>query len=98
MTNWADAGLTVAISDANEYHQAGEPISELEALADAQTYLNTWRSMVVHDAHANGHTWATIGNALGITKQAAQQRYGHKNHWTAADTAAGLTPSMFSDR
>ncbi len=27
-------------------------------------------------ARATGHTWAEIGRALGITKQAAQQRYG----------------------
>jgi hypothetical protein len=41
-------------------------------------------------------TWLEIGQALGITKQAAQQRYGHQDNWTAADTTAGLTPSMFS--
>ena len=93
----ADAGLTVAISDANEHHQAGEPINELEALAEAQHHLDAWRAAVAHQAHENGHSWSTIGTALGITKQAAHQRYGKKNHWTAADTAAGLTPSIFSD-
>lgn len=43
-----------------------------------------------------GSTWQEISTALAITKQAAQQHYGPKSHWTAADTAAGQTPSMFS--
>lgn len=105
MSPWeppADAGLTIAISDANEHHQAGHLINELEALAEAQDHLDAWRAGVVHqarDKYSPNHrqyTWQTIGSALGITKQAAQQRYGHKNHWTAADTTAGLTPSMLA--
>ena len=50
----------------------------------------------VHKAKSAGATWEQIGDALAITKQAAQQRYGHKDPWTAADTAAGLTPSMLA--
>jgi len=30
----------------------------------------------VGEARANGATWEQIGDALAITKQAAQQRYG----------------------
>jgi len=55
---------------------------ELDIAADVKT---------LRDA---GVTWELIGSELGISKQAAQQRYGHKDHWTATDTAAGLTPSM----
>lgn len=31
---------------------------------------------LVMDARDAGESWASIGRALGITKQAAQQRYG----------------------
>lgn len=99
MTAWtppADAGLTIAISDANEHHQANNLNSELAALAEAQDHLDAWRATVVHQAREKGYTWEAIGRALAISKQAAQQRYGRKNYWTAADTAAGLTPSMLA--
>ena len=62
----------------------------------AQDLLDTVTSNV-RTARTNGATWEQIGNALHITKQAAQQRYGHKDHWTTADTTAGHTPSIFSD-
>ena len=31
---------------------------------------------LVREARESGESWASIGDALGITKQAAQQRYG----------------------
>jgi hypothetical protein len=31
----------------------------------------------VHTARAHGATWEQVGNALHISKQAAQQHYGH---------------------
>lgn len=34
-----------------------------------------FRRAVVHEARDNGHTWQDIGDALGTTRQAAQQRY-----------------------
>lgn len=32
-----------------------------------------------NDAVDAGHTWAEIGDALGISRQAAQQRYARQN-------------------
>lgn len=31
---------------------------------------------LVREARDNGSTWQEIGDALGVTRQAAQQRYG----------------------
>lgn len=35
-----------------------------------------WRAQTVAHARQAGATWALIGVRLGVTKQAAQQRYG----------------------
>lgn len=81
--------------------------AKTDALEDASTTARESRTdaheysvkitRYVERARANGATWKEIAEALHVTKQAAQQRYGRKDHWTAADTAAGLTPSIFSD-
>src|SRR5690349_2760645 len=42
------------------------------AIGDAARALHTWRVDGVHD----GYSWAEIGRAVGISKQAAQQRFG----------------------
>ena len=75
------------------------PDATLDEIQQARTDIRNHTRGITRDVakcRDAGCTWEQIGDALGITKQAAQQRYGHKNHWTAADTAAGQTPSMFS--
>ena len=37
------------------------------------------RKVIVQEARDEGITWQEIGDALGVTKQAAQQRYGNQN-------------------
>jgi hypothetical protein len=34
------------------------------------------RSAIVNEARASGYTWEEIGDALGTSRQAAQQRFG----------------------
>ena len=51
-------------------------------------------AQLVADARRQGVSWHEIGMSMGMTRQAAQQRYGSRKEWTKADTAAGLTPSM----
>ena len=52
-------------------------LNDLQDLANerADLDLRIWRSVIV--ARTKGLTWEQIGTALGVTKQAAQQRYGH---------------------
>lgn len=49
----------------------------LADLATARAELEAAQTQTVLTARACGISWAAIGDALGITRQAAQQRYGH---------------------
>jgi hypothetical protein len=46
-------------------------------------------------ARGDGATWQEIGHALGITKQAAQQRYGYRPATAADYEAAGVLPEDY---
>lgn len=52
---------------------------DIDALADA-TFLSGQLDTVIHTAvtglRAKGYSWADIGRQLGVTRQAAQQRFG----------------------
>lgn len=52
---------------------------ELHHLAAARFHLDRITCAAVQSARLDGASWAQIGTALGITKQAAQQRYGKDN-------------------
>lgn len=41
-----------------------------------ELFADQARHAIVTEARAEGRTWAEIGDALGTTRQAAQQRYG----------------------
>lgn len=49
---------------------------ELRHVAAARRYLDELTTAAVRSARIDGASWAQIGTGLGITKQAAQQRYG----------------------
>lgn len=48
----------------------------------------------VNAARRNGATWEQIGNALGVSRQAAQQRYGEHNDEGPPN---GATPTTTSE-
>lgn len=49
---------------------------ELAELAALRTDLDQAIAQAVAGQRSGGRSWAGIGDALGITRQAAQQRYG----------------------
>jgi hypothetical protein len=48
----------------------------VRSAADAHRVAGELLQQAVSAARAGGHSWAAIGNALGLTRQAAQQRFG----------------------
>ncbi len=57
----------------------GAETSELEDIVCLSDWLNDLVPGIVERARASGHSWQDIGQALGMTKQAAQQRFGAAN-------------------
>lgn len=53
----------------------GEPVN-LRGLAIVATLLDDVTARSVNESRELGYSWAEIGLALGISKQAAQQRFG----------------------
>ena len=57
------------------------PLVSLGAIAllvNQQQQINQALAEAVAEARARGRTWSEIGALLGVTKQAAQQKYGTK--------------------
>jgi hypothetical protein len=63
--------------------EAGDPVTDepasvlaaLSHLADIAERVNWAMLSLVGEARAHGVPWVTVGSALGVTKQAAQQRF-----------------------
>lgn len=51
---------------------------ELEGLAILNTLMTDTIKWVVAERRDKGDSWSAIGKSLGISKQAAQQRFGKK--------------------
>jgi hypothetical protein len=52
-------------------------IEALTGMLGLSAEIDTAISQAVTGLHAFGYSWADIGSRLGITRQAAQQRWGH---------------------
>jgi hypothetical protein len=51
-------------------------LQRLSALTSVRANLDHFVFPLVLDARGHGVSWSDIGMALGVSKQAAQQRYG----------------------
>lgn len=54
---------------------------EVEAAANALRLAEQSMWRIVRDARAAGTTWTAIGDALHVSPQAAQQRFGRRVTW-----------------
>lgn len=52
------------------------PVQRLSAIESVYVNLRDFQTTLALTARAEGVTWEEIGRTLGITKQAAQQRFG----------------------
>ena len=55
------------------------PLQRLLAARDACAEAERELRMAAREAYAAGDSWRTIGVALGISRQAAQQRFGERS-------------------
>lgn len=53
-----------------------EHLGLVRRAADADAVVSRILSQAVSSARADGHSWAAIGEVLGLSRQAVQQRFG----------------------
>jgi hypothetical protein len=58
------------------FGEVADPVARLAEVRDAREALEALESRTVGEARAAGATWGAIGGLYGISKQAAQQRFG----------------------
>ncbi|OMB79269.1 hypothetical protein [Mycolicibacterium conceptionense] len=86
--DWLD-NLDVNPGDARDARHMRRITAAATALADAESELIA----AVADARRAGDTWAMVGTALGISRQAAYQRFGKQS--VAGPIGAGPTLASF---
>jgi hypothetical protein len=59
---------------------AAGDVDGLEGLAQVAADANQALADAARQLHADGYSWAEIGARLGVTKQAAHQRWGKDEH------------------
>jgi hypothetical protein len=51
-------------------------LADIAALVRGRRLIEWLMERLVDNARGHGASWSEIGNALGVTRQAAEQRYG----------------------
>jgi hypothetical protein len=57
-----------------------DPLSALGASRALVGLLSTWEARLVSEAVAAGATWEVIGGTVGVSRQAAWERFHHDVH------------------
>jgi hypothetical protein len=57
-----------------------DPLVALGATRALGALLSTWESRLVAEAIAGGATWETVGATVGVTRQAAWERFHDEAH------------------
>ena len=70
---WADAVDPTDLRDADT-----DALRRIAQLAQQRADLDTQLTTAVSTARAHHRSWSEIGAMLGVTKQAAQRKYGTK--------------------
>jgi uncharacterized NAD(P)/FAD-binding protein YdhS len=70
-----------------------EPLEQLRALRAVGTQLDQWQRQAIARARRRGSSWSDIGDALGVSKQAAWAAYNDdvRRALDAARQASGLS-------
>ena len=58
----------------------GDPLLALGATRALRAHLSTWEAQLVKEAVADGATWETIGDSVGVSRQAAWDRFHDEVH------------------
>ncbi len=72
----AAAAETTFLPLADPARREQDPLRALQAAHDLRILLGLAELGAVKHAHRDGWTWTDIGQCLGISKQAVQQRFG----------------------
>lgn len=67
-------------------NESEDATARLFAAATMRAELDEWLPALAQDARDQGHTWADLGMALGVTKQAMQKRFGGERKAWVYDT------------
>lgn len=65
--------------DLNLVDQHIDPLLALTLLADAATRIEWKMRELVNFCHSHGKTWSEIGRALGVSRQAAWERFSEED-------------------
>ena len=72
----ARPGSSDGLSSKSSRRQDIPPREALALMLSLAEEIDTARAEAVKDLRGHGYSWAEIGARLGITRQAAQQRWG----------------------
>ena len=93
--------LDQLIAQVDEQAMGDEPLARVAAARDLCSELTDLGDRlvdhVVEDARRDGCSWAEIGSVLGVSRQGAQQRYGHvlRRPWMRTGSRGGSEVARF---